>query len=208
MTGFENKHLENELDESRVEADPFRQFEKWFVQAVATTTYEPYAMALATCGSNGIPSVRMVLLKAFEKGNFVFYTNYESKKAIQIEQNPYASLLFWWPQLERQIRIEGRLERNPASESDSYFMSRPLQSRIAAIISPQSSVVESREFLEQRFNNLLAKGSDMHRRPAYWGGYQLEPISYEFWQGKQHRLHDRIRYSKECATWIIERLAP
>ncbi len=208
LARFINDDENAELDESLVDPDPFRQFEKWFNMATETVSYEPNAMALATCGSNGIPSVRIVLLKEFENGYFVFYTNYESNKAIQIEQNPRASLLFWWPQLERQIRIEGKLYRCPTSESNHYFSSRPVQSRIAAIVSPQSRVIPSRDYLDQRFMKMLSMNQAEHVRPANWGGYRLEPDTFEYWQGRQHRLHDRIRYRKETTRWIIERLAP
>lgn len=197
-----------ELLESTASADPFDQFERWFNEAVGAQVAEVNAMTLATCPSNGQPSARIVLLKGFDTRGFTFFTNYLSRKGQEIESNPRATLLFFWPSLERQIRIEGTLEKVDASESDAYYHSRPLGSRIGAWVSPQSQPI-TREALEQRTQELTATLGDHPERPEHWGGYRMVPATLEFWQGRPSRLHDRLVYSRTDSTgWNRTRLAP
>ncbi len=202
------------LDIAGVDPDPIVQFERWFKEAVAAELPEPTAMALATVTPEGRPSVRMVLLKGVDQRGFVFYSNYESRKARELAANPYAALALRWYQLGRQVRIEGRVERITQQESEAYFRTRPLGSRLGAWASPQSSVIPDREGLEQRFEALAARyGEDEDAEvplPPFWGGYRLTPDVIEFWQGRANRLHDRLRYTRErpTAPWTIERLAP
>jgi pyridoxamine 5'-phosphate oxidase len=197
--------LEKDLD-----PDPMRQFANWWQQALESKIEEPNAMTLATCSASGRPSSRIVLLKGIENNGFVFFTNYLSRKGTEINDNPFVSLLFFWKELERQVRIEGKIIRVPAKESDEYFSSRPKESRIGAWSSPQSRVIESREILQknvEKYNAQFAEG--IIPRPEFWGGYQLQPDLIEFWQGRPGRLHDRLRYAlAENNTWKIERLAP
>jgi pyridoxamine 5'-phosphate oxidase len=198
------------LDRSDVEENPIEQFQKWFNHALnAKLTTEPNAMALATAGSDGKPSVRYVLLKGVDERGFIFYTNYESRKAKNLEQNPFASVCFHWAELERQVRIEGTVEKLPFSESEAYFHSRPYESQIGAMASHQSSVVQSREELEQTYAELLAKykGKEVPM-PDFWGGYIIKPNRVEFWQGRSGRMHDRIEYQKKSDEWHIQRLSP
>lgn len=168
------------------------------------------AMTLATASADGVPSARTVLLKDFSDEGFVFFTNYESYKGRQLAENPRASLLFFWKELERQVRIVGVVQKVSEEESDNYFRSRPVLSQIGAIVSPQSTVIESRDWLEERYNQLQQQlAPDAIQRPAHWGGYIVKPVRIEFWQGRPSRLHDRIEYSlQEDGTWKIERLAP
>jgi pyridoxamine 5'-phosphate oxidase len=197
--------LEKDLD-----PDPMRQFANWWQQALESKIEEPNAMTLATCSASGRPSARIVLLKGIENNGFVFFTNYLSRKGTEIHDNPFVSLLFFWKELERQVRIEGKITRVAAKESDEYFSSRPKESRIGAWSSPQSRVIESREILQknvEKYNAQFAEG--IIPRPEFWGGYQLQPDLIEFWQGRPGRLHDRLRYAlAENNTWKIERLAP
>jgi pyridoxamine 5'-phosphate oxidase len=198
------------LDERSVDPDPIRLFRRWFDEAIASGSRLPDAMTLATATKDGKPSARMVLLKQADEQGFVFYTNYNSRKARELDENPDAALVCYWVQLDRQVRVEGRVERVSAAESDEYFRTRPRESQLGAIASPQSDVIENREFLEQRFRDF----EDMYRdrsvtRPAHWGGYRLKPEMIEFWQNRQGRLHDRILYQRQAAgTWTISRLAP
>jgi pyridoxamine 5'-phosphate oxidase len=196
------------LDERDVLADPLAQFTAWFDDAVNAGLPLPNAMSLSTISAAGKPASRIVLLKGVDHGGFVFYTNYHSRKGREIEANASAALLFGWLALERQVRIEGTLTRLSAKESDDYFASRPLGSRHAAIASPQSESVESREALETRFNQAVSATGDNPQRPAHWGGYRLMPQEIEFWQGRANRLHDRLLFTKTAESWRISRLAP
>jgi len=198
------------LDIGTVDADPFKQFEKWFGEALNSEVSEPNAMHLATVNEQGRPSGRVVLLKGLERSHFVFYTNYQSKKGKELENNPACSLTFFWPELERQVRIEGVASRVDAGLSDIYFQSRPRASQMGAWASPQSSIIASRSILEQRFHDIEKKfeGDTVLPRPHQWGGYQVDPLQIEFWQGGPGRLHDRIQYVKVDTIWKIYRLAP
>jgi pyridoxamine 5'-phosphate oxidase len=198
------------LTEAEVDPDPLRQFMAWLDEAVAAKACEPTAMTLATSTPQGIPSARIVLLKGVDDGRLVFFTNYLSCKGRELDQNPNAALVFFWPELERQVRIEGDVTRTSAAESEAYFSSRPPASRIGAVASAQSEPVVSREALEQRFRELLQQFPDGNvPRPADWGGYCLRPTRIEFWQGRPSRLHDRIEYLLDgSGKWVIRRLAP
>ena len=198
---------ERPLDESDLDPEPLRQFAAWFEEAGAAGMRAPEAMALATATADGRPSVRMVLLKGFDERGFVFFTGYESRKGGELTANPRAALLFYWDPLGRQVRIEGPVERVAETESDAYFASRPRGAQISASVSPQSRVVESRASLEAAAARLEARGGELPRPPA-WGGFRLAPETYEFWQHRSNRLHDRLRYRHEGARWKIERLAP
>lgn len=197
--------LEKDLNEN-----PIAQFENWWQQAVESKIEEPNAMALATCDASGKPSARIVLLKEIKDNGFVFFTNYQSRKGKEIEENPFVSLLFFWKELERQVRIEGKIKKIPAAESDEYFNSRPPESRIGAWSSPQSNVINSRDTLQKNVEKYTSQfGTKNIPRPEFWGGYIVEPQRIEFWQGRPGRLHDRLQYSlTENNEWIIKRLAP
>jgi pyridoxamine 5'-phosphate oxidase len=199
-----------ELRESDLDSSPFRQFQKWFEEALKADPVYANAMTLATANRGGKPSARMMLLKGFDENGFVFYTNSESNKGEDLSQNPRAALVFWWSQLERQVRIEGRVEKVSDEEADSYFKTRPKGSQLGAWASQQSRVIRSREVLDNRMEELEAKYNNVDvPRPPYWLGYRLSPESIEFWQGRPNRLHDRLRYRLvKDGTWIIERLAP
>ena len=199
-----------ELREGDLDPSPFRQFQKWFEEALKADPVYANAMTLATANRGGKPSARMMLLKGFDEDGFVFYTNSESNKGEDLGQNPRAALVFWWSQLERQVRIEGRVEKVSDEEADSYFRTRPKGSQLGAWASQQSRVIRSREVLDNRMEELEAKYSDVDvPRPPYWLGYRLVPESIEFWQGRPNRLHDRLRYRLvKDGSWIIERLAP
>jgi pyridoxamine 5'-phosphate oxidase len=195
------------LNEAELDSDPLRQFAAWFEEAGAASLRAPEAMALATAAADGRPSVRMVLLKGFDERGFVFFTGYESRKGAELAANPRAALLFYWDPLGRQVRIEGPVERVPEAVSDAYFASRPRGAQISASVSPQSRVVESRAALEAAAAELEARGGELPRPPG-WGGFRLAPETYEFWQHRANRLHDRLRYSCDGAGWKVERLAP
>ena len=199
-----------ELDERNVDANPIRQFQVWFDEAVGRGLPLAEAMTLCTATSDGKPSARMVLLKGVAESGFVFYTNYRSRKARELDANPFAALVFYWEPLERQVRVEGQVTRISADESDKYFQTRPRESQLGAIASPQSDVIESREILEQEFRELEEKYSDQTiERPAHWGGYRLTPERIEFWKGRPGRLHDRLLYELQAdGSWARSRLAP
>ncbi|HEY2962354.1 MAG TPA: pyridoxamine 5'-phosphate oxidase [Pyrinomonadaceae bacterium] len=198
------------LNENSIERDPIRQFQLWLDDAVAAKLPLPEAMSLATVTPDGRPTARMVLLKQVDPEGFVFFTNYQSSKAKQLEINPYAALVFYWPQLERQVRVEGRVAKTSAEESSAYFATRPRESQIGALASPQSEVISAREVLEQRAHELAEEYCDREIDcPAYWGGYRLKADRIEFWKGRVGRLHDRLLYELQPdGTWIIKRLAP
>lgn len=196
------------LDEEALAGSPFEQFETWFNEALAGDIVDPTAMTLATVGRDGRPSARMVLLKGFDSQGFVFFSNYESDKARQMAENPYASLSFYWPGLERQVRIEGHVEKASAEESDHYYFSRPLGSRIGAWASPQSRAI-SREQLEARAASFAESLGENPPRPPYWGGYRVVPRRIEFWQGRTSRLHDRFVFQLNAQQqWEHGRIAP
>ena len=197
------------LDEKEVSADPIAQFERWLNEAIAADLPEPTAMTLATIGSAGRPAARIVLLKAADARGFAFFTNYDSHKGQEIAANPWAALVFHWVELERQVRIEGRVEKVASEESADYFSNRPLLSRIGAWASPQSQVIASREWLEQQFAATGERFGDNVPLPPFWGGFRVIPETMEFWQGRQSRLHDRLRYCRDPnQAWRLERLAP
>jgi pyridoxamine 5'-phosphate oxidase len=198
------------LRETDVDVSPFKQFQVWFDQALASQLPEPNAMTVATATQSGKPSARIVLLKGFDERGFVFYTNYQSHKGQELADNPQAALVFWWAELERQVRIEGRVEKVSQQESDEYFHSRPFNSRLGAWASEQSQVIESRAVLEHRAQELKTKyeNSDVPR-PPHWGGFRVIPTRIEFWQGRSSRLHDRLLYRLlDNGSWLIERLSP
>jgi pyridoxamine 5'-phosphate oxidase len=199
------------LDEAEADADPFRQFDRWF-EAVQSLEPDPTAMALATASSDGRPSARMVLLKGVDGRGFVFFTNYESRKADDLAVNGWGSLLFYWPSLERQVRIEGAVTRVSAAESDAYFVTRPIASRWGVYASRQSQPIESRAVIEAQIEAARRQYGEEVPRPAWWGGYRVVPDRFEFWQGRPNRLHDRLCYRREAGqegiTWTRYRLAP
>lgn len=197
------------LLEENMDPNPLEQFSVWLSYALEKEIKDATAMALATVDQAGLPTVRMVLLKGFSEKGFVFFTNYDSLKGNDIAHNHNVALLFFWSSLERQIRIEGYAEKIPANESDEYFLSRPLDSQIAASVSPQSKVIPNREYLEEKFSEYeKLMTAETIKRPDNWGGYRVVPNRIEFWQGRPARLHDRIRYTLKNEEWIIERLAP
>jgi pyridoxamine 5'-phosphate oxidase len=199
------------LDEGSIDRDPIRQFAAWYDAAVAAGIPEPEAMTLSTATSDGHPSARVVLLRGFDANGFCFFTNYESRKGRELTANPHAALTFHWAEFERQVRIEGRVERTTAAESDAYFHSRPSGSRIGAWSSPQSEVIPDRRSLEDLVNRFRAEHPDDASipRPAHWGGFRLVPERIEFWQGRPSRLHDRLRFERQAGGgWQLDRLAP
>lgn len=210
LADLRTEYMQRGLDEGQMEADPIRQFQIWFDAAVAAGHPEPNAMAVATATLEGAPSARMTLLKGLDERGFVFYTNYESRKGGELAANPRAALIFFWVLLERQVRVEGRVERVSGAESDTYFHSRPVGSQLGAAASPQSQVIGGRAELEQAYRALeeTYAGREVPR-PPHWGGFRVLPHVIEFWQGRPSRLHDRLRYTRAPdGDWRIERLAP
>jgi pyridoxamine 5'-phosphate oxidase len=209
IASLRREYARQGLSEADLDADPVRQFQRWFEEALASNLPEPNAVILATATADGRPSARTVLLKGISGDGFVFHTNHSSRKAREIAENPRAALCFLWPELERQVRIEGRAEKISPEESDTYFATRPEGSRLGAVVSPQSEVIPNREFLERRWEEMRCEfeGREIPR-PEFWGGYRVVPESIEFWQGRPNRLHDRLRYRRADDRWVIERLAP
>ncbi len=210
IADLRKEYIQRGLSEADLDPDPIVQFRCWFDEAYAAGLPEPNAMTLATATNDGRPSARVVLLKGYDQRGFVFFTNYESRKGQELAENPWAALVFFWAGLERQVRIEGHVAPISAPESDAYFRSRPRGSRLGAWTSPQSQVIESREVLERRLQKLTEQYADQEvPRPSHWGGYRVEPLMIEFWQGRPNRLHDRLRYRwLSEGGWQIERLAP
>ena len=209
IADFRKDYKLKALDESQVCQDPMAQFDEWLNEAIGSKVNEPTAMVLATVSQEGFPSSRVVLLKAFSTAGFGFFTNYSGRKGQEIGSNPKVALLFHWPELERQVRIEGSAKRSSTQISDDYFKSRPYESRLSAVISEQSQEVPNRGYLEQLWALQQNETVDSDLvRPDYWGGYIVEPHRIEFWQGRSNRLHDRILFTREIGGWKISRLAP
>lgn len=223
MTGFkgrkimikkerENNHMhmpEAALDEKTLWKDPFKQFSIWWDEVLKSGIADPDAMFLATVGKDNRPSGRIVLLKGFDRNGFIFFTNLQSRKGREINENAYVALTFYWKEVNKQVRILGKATRVRKSEADKYFESRSVESRISAWISPQSEVIPGREFLELKWKEFLSRsGSGKISRPPFWGGYRIKPSIIEFWQKREHRLHDRICYRFSKGKWVIERLSP
>lgn len=208
IAALRKSYEKDELDEGASAADPLQQFQHWLDQALQAQLPEPNAMTLATVGADGRPSTRIVLIKGLDARGIVWYTNYQSRKGQELQHSPFAALQFHWVELERVVRIEGRVEKTSEQESDAYFTSRPLDSRLGAWASPQSQVISSRAVLVAG----SAKAAALHAlnppRPPHWGGYRLVADRWEFWQGRKSRLHDRLRYRKDGSSWVRERLAP
>lgn len=210
LASIRKEYSKAALDAKSVLQDPIGQFTKWFDEAIASNVPEPNAMNLATINENGRPASRIVLLKGVEDHKFVFYTNYQSRKGKELDGNPACALTFFWPELERQVRIEGVASRIDDKRSEKYFQSRPRGSQVGAWASPQSTLISDRSILEERAKKIEEKfkGQDILPKPNQWGGYGIDPLMIEFWQGRPSRLHDRILYTKDDGVWKINRLAP
>ncbi|HKX95231.1 MAG TPA: pyridoxamine 5'-phosphate oxidase [Methylibium sp.] len=209
IADLRKSYEQGELDERHSAADPLQQFALWFEQALKSELPEPNAMTVATVGADGRPSTRVVLIKGYDARGIVWYTNYESRKGCELAGNPFAALQFHWVELERVVRIEGRVDKTGAEESDAYFHSRPLDSRLGAWASPQSQVIASRAVLVANAAKAAARHALNPPRPPHWGGYRLVPDRWEFWQGRKSRLHDRLRYTRQPdGSWLRDRLAP
>jgi pyridoxamine 5'-phosphate oxidase len=208
IADLRQEYMRAGLTEAQADADPIRQFERWFEDALRARLPLPNAMSLATVTAAGAPSARIVLLKGVERGSFLFYTNYLSRKGRELEQRAAACLLFFWSELERQVRIDGIVEKVTAGESDLYYATRPLGARLSAWASTQSMPVASREILEKSMAATRARYGEQPPRPPHWGGYRVIPQEIEFWQGRTDRLHDRLVYRRRGSVWTIERLAP
>jgi pyridoxamine 5'-phosphate oxidase len=208
LAQLRNDYALKTLDEGHVDRDPMKQFGVWMVEAIHAQVPEPTAMTLATADAKGRPSARIVLLKGMDPRGFVFYTNYDSRKGRDLAANPQAALTFMWKELERQVRIEGKVEKVTAEESQAYYATRPLGSRIGAWASPQSEVIENRAWLEKRWEALSKEYGENPSLPPHWGGYRVMPEYLEFWQGRRSRLHDRIVYARDASGWKLSRLAP
>jgi pyridoxamine 5'-phosphate oxidase len=210
LADLRQEYTKASLDVNDVLKDPMLQFEKWFQEALQAKVMEPNAMNLSTVNSEGRPTARIVLLKSSENQQFTFFTNYQSLKGRELEENPACALTFFWPELERQVRIEGTAERVSPEVSQAYFQSRPRSSQIGAWSSPQSSIIDNRKILEERVKQIEQKfsGKDVLPRPNQWGGYAVSPSLIEFWQGRASRLHDRLQFTKENGVWKVFRLAP
>ena len=203
------EYSRHSLDELDVDLNPSVQFHHWFEEAMKAELPEPNAMVLATASPDGKPSARVVLLKGFDDRGFVFFTNYEGRKSAELTENPQAAVLFFWGELERQVRIEGSVEKTSRQESEEYFNTRPLESRLGAWASRQSEVIPGRSDLEQKVSDLKERYANREVPvPPFWGGFRLQPQAFEFWQGRENRLHDRIRYTLQGGVWVIERLSP
>jgi pyridoxamine 5'-phosphate oxidase len=208
IADLRQEYMRSGLSESQADPDPIRQFERWFEDAVRASLPLPNAMTLATVTAAGAPSARIVLLKGVERGGFLFYTNYLSRKGRELERRAAGCLLFLWSELERQVRVDGAVEKVTAAESDAYFATRPLGARLSAWASAQSETVPAREVLEKAMEKARQRHGENPPRPPHWGGFRLEPREIEFWQGRSDRLHDRLVYRRKGSAWTIERLSP
>ncbi|GAC1548903.1 MAG: pyridoxamine 5'-phosphate oxidase [Herpetosiphon sp.] len=211
ITDLRKEYTRGGLTEQDVDADPVKQFGAWLDQSLSAQLIEPYAMTLATATPDGRPSARIVLLRGYDEQGFVFYTSYDGHKSRELDINPYAALVFYWPELERQVRIEGTVSPVSAAESDAYYAGRPIRSRLGAWASPQSEVIPDRQFLEARLAAIETRFADQPvvPRPPFWGGFRVAPTTFEFWQGRRSRLHDRLLYRRDASgVWFIERLGP